>query len=348
MTAKVIEWTGPAKGTYGAAGDGHTPERSGECPGDKAVGADGERLVRPAPHPPGALPHSVTILLVEDSRCASDAIRRLCQASGIRVRRADCLKSARRHLATYRPALVIVDIGLPDGSGLDLVAELRQQPTCPAIIATSGDDTRMKEALIGGADGFVAKPFGSLAAFQRILRNSLPPESAAACRFTALERGDPIVESISARHGTYPATGRAPGTAPAALPDAASRTSGRIPGTAQTTRQATADRGVSVVKVAPVTGPAPTDRPVPSASAHCGQAPDQLTFRDDLRQARRLIHRPGEAHLPYVAQFVGGLALISADAELGRAARDLARAGRSSLPALEQAIHERLEKPPLI
>lgn len=119
-----------------------------------------------------------TILLVEDSRFASEAIRLLCLRSGARIRRADTLRSAARHLCTYRPSVAIVDIGLPDGSGLDLVRELTATtPRVPVIIATSGDDLVEDDVLEAGADGFLAKPVLSLAEFQEMILSRLPEDT---------------------------------------------------------------------------------------------------------------------------------------------------------------------------
>lgn len=117
----------------------------------------------------------VTLLLVEDSRFACEAIRLMCLRSGARLRRADCLRSAERHLQCYRPTVAIIDLGLPDGSGLDLIARLaRQSPRIPAIIATSGDSGAAAAALDAGADRFLAKPVESLTAFRDIILSQLP------------------------------------------------------------------------------------------------------------------------------------------------------------------------------
>ena len=121
--------------------------------------------------------NGMTVLVVEDSRFACEAMRLLCLRSGARIRRADCLKSARRHLQVYRPSVVIADLGLPDGSGTDLIKELAlATPRVPVILGTSGDDHVEKAALAAGADGFIAKPITSLAAFQAAVLSRLPAD----------------------------------------------------------------------------------------------------------------------------------------------------------------------------
>lgn len=121
----------------------------------------------------------MTILVVEDSRFASEALRLMCLRSGARIRRADCLASAHRHLNTYRPTVAVVDLGLPDGSGLTLIAEMHRDSTrVPVLLATSGADRAEAEraALQAGADGFLPKPVESLGAFQSEILRHLPAE----------------------------------------------------------------------------------------------------------------------------------------------------------------------------
>ena len=117
----------------------------------------------------------LTVLMVEDSRYASEAMRLLCLRSGARIRRADSLRAAHRHLSVYRPSVVIVDLGLPDGPGTTLIAELAAAtPRVPAILAISGDAGGEAAARAAGADGFLLKPVASLTDFQRAVLAHLP------------------------------------------------------------------------------------------------------------------------------------------------------------------------------
>ncbi|MDQ7263308.1 response regulator [Paracoccus sp. PS-1] len=120
----------------------------------------------------------LTVLVVEDSRVASEAVRLLCLRSGARIRRADSIRSALRHLQTYRPGAVIVDMGLPDGDGADMIATIaRALPRVPVILGISGDPANRDAVMRAGADGFLTKPIESLAAFQEAILAALPPEA---------------------------------------------------------------------------------------------------------------------------------------------------------------------------
>lgn len=118
----------------------------------------------------------LTVLLVEDSRYASEAVRLMCLRLGARIRRADSICTARRHLQIYHPSVAIVDLGLPDGAGEDLIKALTSaRPRIGVVLGISGDSGGRDRALAAGADGFLAKPIAGLAAFQQAILSHLPP-----------------------------------------------------------------------------------------------------------------------------------------------------------------------------
>ncbi len=119
----------------------------------------------------------LTVLVVGDSRFASEALRLLCLRSGARIRRADCLRSAYRHLQIYSPTVAIIDIGLRDGSGADLIRELNAAGNrTTVVLGMSGDPDGEEIARQAGADGFLSKPLTSLAAFQQAILAHLPAD----------------------------------------------------------------------------------------------------------------------------------------------------------------------------
>lgn len=132
-----------------------------------------------APLPNQALPlRGMTLLAVEDSRFASDALRLLCHRSGARLRRAKSLGMARSHLRCYRPDAVLVDLGLPDGHGTALIRDMALRSNRPAIIGMSGDDSGRGAALASGADSFLLKPVEGVRAFQALVLRLVTGHSA--------------------------------------------------------------------------------------------------------------------------------------------------------------------------
>jgi len=127
----------------------------------------------------------VTILLVEDSRSSSEAMRMMASASGARVRRADSLTAAKRHLGAFRPTIALIDLGLPDGSGLDLIKLIAEHDDHDMpVVAMSGADPEDAEraATEAGAVAFLEKPIKGLSVFQSTLLTHLPGRAADAAQ----------------------------------------------------------------------------------------------------------------------------------------------------------------------
>lgn len=126
-------------------------------------------LPQTPPQGSGRLPlHGLSLLIVDDSRFTCDALRLILQRAGARLRRADSLEIARLHLAFRRPDLAIIDLGLPDGRGEDLIAELAAEGL--PVLGLSGDPEGREAALDAGATEFLEKPITSAAGLVRLIR----------------------------------------------------------------------------------------------------------------------------------------------------------------------------------
>ena len=144
------------------------------------------------PNGAGRLPlQGLSLLIVDDSRFTCDALRLILQRAGAKLRRAESLEIARLHLAFRRPDLAIVDLGLPDGRGEDLIAELAAEGF--PVLGLSGDPDGRSAAMDAGATGFIEKPLGSAAALVRLIRQLVTGAGAVEKgEDLALPLGDPI------------------------------------------------------------------------------------------------------------------------------------------------------------
>jgi DNA-binding NtrC family response regulator len=122
---------------------------------------------------PGVVAANV-ILVVDDERDLTATCERLLRRLGYRVVTADSCAAALAALAEDRPALVISDVRLPDGSGLDVVSAARRQATpIPSIVVTGQPSERGRRAAADvGAAAYLAKPF-SAAALTDLVRQTL-------------------------------------------------------------------------------------------------------------------------------------------------------------------------------
>jgi len=103
-----------------------------------------------------------TILLVEDDKNVAGFITTILTANQYKVEHAKTGNEAKHMAATYCPNLIILDLGLPDMDGMDVLASLRTWTQTPVIVvsARSGQQDKVK-ALDLGADDYVTKPFGT-------------------------------------------------------------------------------------------------------------------------------------------------------------------------------------------
>src|SRR5262249_8602675 len=105
--------------------------------------------------------NAYTVLVVDDEPPIRRFLRTSLAAAGYRIVEAEDAAGAVRLLAAEKPDLMVLDLGLPDRSGLELIREIRQTSTVPIVILSARHDERAKvEALDLGADDYVSKPFG--------------------------------------------------------------------------------------------------------------------------------------------------------------------------------------------
>lgn len=101
------------------------------------------------------------VLVVDDEADVRSVALRALRADGHAVSAAADLEAARTHLAEGATDLVVLDLRLPDGFGLELCRELRAQgSTIPILLLTALSQVALRvEGLDAGADDFLAKPF---------------------------------------------------------------------------------------------------------------------------------------------------------------------------------------------
>ncbi len=146
---------------------------------------------------------SPTVLLVEDEPHIRRFVRSTLESEGCTVHEAESLKRGLIEAGTRQPDLVILDLGLPDGDGVQLISEMRTWTDVPVLVlsARSGEADKIG-ALDAGADDYLTKPFGvgELVARLRVLlrrrarANAQAPtrSCSATCRLTWPAASSPV------------------------------------------------------------------------------------------------------------------------------------------------------------
>ena len=103
----------------------------------------------------------INILIVEDEKEIRRFLRTALEAESLRVHEAETLQRGLLEAATRKPDLVILDLGLPDGDGIDFIRDFRQWSQTPIVVLSARSDEQVKiDALDAGADDYLSKPFG--------------------------------------------------------------------------------------------------------------------------------------------------------------------------------------------
>ncbi|OXM67032.1 MULTISPECIES: response regulator [Amycolatopsis] len=132
-----------------------------------------------------------TVLVVDDEPQIVRALRINLAARGYKVVTAHDGAAALRAVAETKPDVVVLDLGLPDIDGTDVITGLRGWTTVPIIVLSArGESPDKVKALDLGADDYVTKPFGMdelLARLRAALRRSAVPSA----------EGDAVIETES-------------------------------------------------------------------------------------------------------------------------------------------------------
>jgi DNA-binding response OmpR family regulator len=133
----------------------------------------------PDPHGPsvGGVP---SVLVIEDDELIASSLQRALTATGYEASTAATIAAAEAAIAESPPDLVLCDLGLPDGDGLDLIARLqRSRPRLPVLVLTARDEEAdVVAGLSTGAVDYVTKPFRLAELLARIAAHLRTAQSA--------------------------------------------------------------------------------------------------------------------------------------------------------------------------
>ena len=133
------------------------------------------------------------VLVVDDEPQIVRGLKVILRAAGYDVRAAATKREALDAIAARAPDALVLDLVLPDGSGVEVCREVREWSSLPILVLSAvGDEREKVRALDAGADDYVTKPFGNeelLARLRAVLRRSGedPAEP-------AIEVGDLVVD----------------------------------------------------------------------------------------------------------------------------------------------------------
>ncbi len=133
-----------------------------------------------------------TVLVVEDEPQIRRFVRSALEAEGWQVHEAGTLREGLSAAGTRRPDLLVLDLGLPDGDGVELIRDVRGWSAVPIILLSARtEETEKIAALDAGADDYLTKPFGTGELLARVRANLRRPRAASG-NGLAMEVAEPL------------------------------------------------------------------------------------------------------------------------------------------------------------
>jgi two-component system KDP operon response regulator KdpE len=144
------------------------------------------------------------LLVVEDDDGIRSVLRVLLEAENYRVVEATTARRAEIEARSHKPDLLLVDLGLPDGDGLEVIKRVRAWSSVPIVVLSARTlETQKIAALDAGADDYVTKPFSAPELLARV-RASLRRNVRGAEQVSAVRIGDVEID-LERRQATGPA-----------------------------------------------------------------------------------------------------------------------------------------------
>ncbi len=113
--------------------------------------------------------HKISILVIEDEKSICDFISRTLELNDYKVMTANTGKDGLAIITSQLPDLVLLDLGLPDMDGMDIIRQTREWSSMPIIVISARTQEKEKvNALDVGADDYITKPFGTSELLARI------------------------------------------------------------------------------------------------------------------------------------------------------------------------------------